>query len=144
MDPDLAAFKSRLRARGYERAAILRDDEFAGVIDLVKRDPRCLMTPPEELRYIEGLLALPFGHLEFFGVVPSRSPTCSCGRRLSALDLISHAIKHKTHDRELIRDTLHGLTNVFELADGGRTADCLACGRPVTAETKFTRDYVYV
>jgi hypothetical protein len=143
MGSDLAELKMELRKAGFARKAILSDSEFAGALERIEGDPRVLTTPAEELRYIEGLLTLPYGHLDLFNVIPKSGPTCECGRTMSALDIVAHAVTRRTHDRELLRDTLLGLSNVFEIAEDGRTADCFKCGRSVTAAHYYTRRYMY-
>jgi hypothetical protein len=140
----LRAFTDRLRGDGFDARAIVSDEEMAAATEAFHREEGVLDTPAEELRYIEGLLNLPMGHLERFSIVPAAGyARCACGRVLSALDLVATALRRRVHDRDLVRDTLLGLTNLVELADGGRAADCFSCGRAVLSSSYWTHGYMY-
>ncbi|MEO9191919.1 MAG: hypothetical protein ABI224_18210 [Acetobacteraceae bacterium] len=137
-------FRNELARKGYASKAILPDAEFARLVAAADADPAIIRTPPDELRYIEGLLELPLGHLKFFCVVPQTGDgVCACGRRMSALDIVSYAVRHAVHSRSLIRDTLIGLRNMFEIAQGGRQGECLNCGRPVVSRVYYSHTYMY-
>ncbi len=67
----------------------------------------------------------------------------SVAASVSALDLVATALRRRVHDRDLVRDTLLGLTNLVELADGGRAADCFSCGRAMLSSSYWTHGYMY-
>ena len=102
-------------------------------------------TPADELRYIEGLLNLPTGpHRAVQGIIPATGHArCACGRVPSALDLVATALRRRIHDRDTVRETVLGLTNLVELADGGRAADCFSCGRRMLSSSYWTNGYMY-
>jgi hypothetical protein len=140
----LRAFTDRLRADGFEARAIVSDEEMATATEAFHREEGILDTPAEELRYIEGLLNLPMGHIERFSIVPAAGHgRCVCGRVPSALDLVATALRRRIHDRDVVRDTLLGLANLVELADGGRAADCFSCGRAMLSSSYWTHGYMY-
>ena len=144
MTAKLDAFKKGLTKAGFERRAVLDDREMARLLKLLGGLPGALETPPEELRYIEGLLDLPLGHVQGFWMVPKPGfETCACGRTPSALDLVAFAYRHRVHDRELIRDTVLGLENLFELADEGRVGECIRCGRRLESGAYWKVGYAY-
>lgn len=74
---------------------VIESSDGATVMIIAQRDPaRYHHTPNEELRYIKGLLNLPFGYIEQFRAVPAEGhERCTCGRTPSALDIIYTALK---------------------------------------------------
>ena len=141
----LDEMKRSLRRAGFTQKAILTDAEMERAGALVRQDPRALETPAEELRYIEGLFNLPLGTISTFMVIPrSGHERCACGRTPSALDVVYYAFARQIHSREMMRDTLLGLTNIFEMSDDGRTAQCFTCGRTNVFETYYKKSYIYV
>src|SRR5580765_6592541 len=124
----LREFTDGLRARGFETKAIVSDEEMAAATEAFHGEEGVIDTPAEELRYIEGLLSLPMGYVERFSIIPASGYSrCACGRVPSALDLVATALRRRIHDREMVRETVLGLTNLVELADGGRAAECFSC-----------------
>jgi hypothetical protein len=140
----LRTFTEGLRSCGFGARAIVSDEEMAAATEAFRGERGVIDTPPEELRYIEGLLNLPMGHIERFSIIPAPGyAQCACGRVPSALDLVATALRRRIHDRDTVRDTLLGLTNLVELADGGRAADCVACGRAMLSSSYWTSRYMY-
>ena len=137
--------KRALRDDGFVTKAVLSDEEMRRATALVRDDERALETPPDELRYIEGLFSLPLGYIPSFVIVPQRGyEQCRCGRTPSALDIVHFAYAKHVHSRDLIRDTLLGYTNVFEIAEGeGRVAECYLCARPMVV-ARYTRHASYM
>jgi hypothetical protein len=87
---------------------------------LATGDKRYKLTPPDELRYIEGLLDLPMGHMKEFGMIAAVGhESCLCGRIPSASDVVVTALKQGIHGKALVRDTLLGAQNIFEMSDAG-------------------------
>ena len=142
---DMEAFKRHLKSKGYTTKVVLDDKTMAQASALVTADKRYKLTPPEELRYMEGLLELPIGHMKEFGIIPAAGhETCGCGRTPSALDIVLTALKQGIHGKALVRETIVGLENVFEMADAGRDAACISCGRLVRAQVyHYKRSYLY-
>jgi hypothetical protein len=96
------------------------------------------------LRFIEGRLDLPMGHLRYFRITAADGrTTCDCGRTTTALDIVSTALVNRTHPLNLMRDALLGFRNTLEFADKGRQGDCYACGRAVLASSYWTTGYMY-
>src|SRR5690349_15947612 len=94
----LQELKDSLRRSGFERKALLSDDEMARAAQLVDKDPRTIETPLEELAFIEGLFNLPLGHLGSFKVIPKAGhEKCQCGRVPSALDVVYTAYAKQIH-----------------------------------------------
>jgi len=117
---------------------------MAQLRDALNAEAGVLSTPPDELRYIEGLAELPFGYLSEFKVIPAPGHAkCACGRTPSALEIVHSALRRRVHDKALIRDTLLGFQNILELAQNGRQGECIACGRPVVMAVYFARSYMY-
>lgn len=140
----LHEFTERLRARGFETRAIVSDEEMAAATKAFHAEEGVLDTPAEELRYIEGLLNLPMGHIERFSIIPAPGHArCTCGRVPSALDLVTTALRRRIHDRDTVRETVLGMTNLVELAAGGRQADCFSCGRRMLSSSYWTNAYMY-
>ena len=84
------------------------------------------------------------GHIERFSIIPAAGyARCACGRVPSALDLVATALRRRIHDRDTVRDTMLGLTNLVELADGGRAAECFSCGRRMISSSYWTHQYMY-
>jgi hypothetical protein len=139
------ALKRHLKSKGYTTKAVLDDKTMERASALVTGDKRYRLTPPDELRYMEGLLDLSMGHIVEFGIIAAKGyETCACGRVPTALDVVLTALKQKIHGKALVRDTLLGLENIFELADGGRDAACLSCGKLVRAAVyNHKRTYLY-
>jgi hypothetical protein len=103
----LEAIKVELTRAGFQKKAILDDSQMRRVTEAVNLQSGIISTPPEELRYIEGLLDLPLGFLKYFKILPAKgSERCACGRVPSAVEIIHTALKHHVHDISLIRDTL--------------------------------------
>jgi hypothetical protein len=144
MNAKVDAYKGRLAKAGFDRRAVLDDREMGRLVKLLGELPGALDTPPEELRYIEGLLDLPLGHIHSFRIVPKPGfEACGCGRTPSALDLVAFAYRRRVHERDLIRDTLLGLENLFELAEDGRVGECIRCGRRLESAVYWTNAYAY-
>lgn len=135
--------KTQLMQTGRTKI-VLGEKDMVQLIEQLNKDKRAIDTPREELRYIEGLFNLPPGFIESFKVIPKPgSEKCECGRVPTALDIVYSAFSKQIHPRELIRDTLIGITNVFEAAKDGRTGECLSCGRPVVMFSYWTNSYAY-
>lgn len=145
MEPtSIANLKENLRRQGYGQRAVVPDHEMTRAQELLDSQPGIVETPAEELRYIEGLLGLPYGHLPRFRVLPAEGyERCACGRTPTALDLVQTAVRKRIHDRDLIRDTLIGFSNLIELAEDGRAAECLNCGRATLSASYWTHAYMY-
>lgn len=62
---------------------------------------------------------------------------------MSALDIVSYAVRHAVHGKSLIRDTLIGFRSTFEIAQGGRQGECLNCGRLVVSRVYYSHAYMY-
>ena len=140
----IAELQRYLKRAGFAQKAILSDEEMERAGNLIRQDPRAIETPVEELRYIEGLANLPLGSITSFLVIPRRGhEKCACGRTPSALDVVSYAFARQIHGRELMRDALLGVTNIFEMSDDGRTTQCITCARPVVFETYYKKEYIY-
>jgi hypothetical protein len=136
--------KRELRERGYTIKALVDDDEFRRVVRLLDEQPDVTDTPSEELRFIEGRLDLPMGHLDHFRITTTNGRGgCECGRVTTALDIVTTALVRQTHQYGLIRGALIGLRNTLEFADNGRQGECYACGRPVVAFSYWTNGYAY-
>ena len=56
---------------------------------------------------------------------------------------MSFSLKRRIHDKELIRDALLGLSNLFEISEGGRDAECYACGRALTFAIYYKKGCMY-
>jgi hypothetical protein len=142
---DIETLKRHLKSKGYATKVVLDDKTMERASALVTGDKRYRLTPPDELRYIEGLLDLPMGHMREFGMIPAAGhETCECGRAPSALDVVATALRQGVHGKALVRDTILGTQNIFEMSDTGRDAACLSCGRLVTAAVyHYKRSYLY-
>jgi len=141
---DMRQLKEELLKKGYTSKAILSDTEFDTLLSGARQDEGVIETPPEELRYIEGLLEIPIGRLRFFCVVPKDGDgICVCGRKMSALDIVNYAVRHGVHGRSLIRDAVIGIQPTFEIAQSGRQGECINCGRPVHTLGYFGHAYIY-
>jgi hypothetical protein len=135
---------SQLSKDGYTQKAILSDDQMSKLIEAFDSQKGVISTPADELRYIDGLVNLPFGYLQEFKVIPSEGHAkCACGRIPSALEIIQTAMKRRIHDVSLIRDTLIGFENLIEIAQSGRQGECISCGRPIVMRGYRTRRYMY-
>ena len=141
----LGDFKDHLERAGFDKKAILSDEEMANVNRILDRDERARDTPPEELRYIEGLFNLPLGHIRSFKIIPKpgHENCSSCGRAASALDIVYFAFSKQIHSRELIRDTLIGSSNIFEISEEGRDGECYRCGERMSSEAYWKVGYGY-
>lgn len=136
--------KDQYRRSGAKNGIKLDDEEIRQIIPLLPQQGVVVETPPEELRYIEGLLRLPLHSISQFSIIPASERTeCPCGRTPTALDLVAHAVEHRVHEERLLRDTLVGVHNVFEFADEGRAAPCQRCGREFLSRSYWTHNYLY-
>ena len=142
---DIASLKRHLRSTGYTTKVVLDDRTMERASALVTDHKGYRLTPPEELRYLEGLLDLPLGHMKEFGVIPAEGhEICACGRAPTALDVVATALRQGIHGKALVRDTIIGLQNIFEMADSGRDASCISCGKLITtAVYHYKRSYLY-
>ena len=142
--PSLQKALSQLNKEGFAQKAILPDDQMSKLIEAFDSQKGVVSTPEDELRYIEGLVNLPFGYLKEFKVIPADGhEKCACGRIPSALEIVQTAIKRRVHDVSIIRDTLIGFENLIEIAQNGRQGECISCGRPVLMAGYRTRTYMY-
>lgn len=141
----LGELKDHLQSSGIDQRAILSDADMINAQVLFDQSDNLVETPPDELRYIEGMFGLPLGFITHFRTIPAPGyERCTCGRIPTALDIVHHAHAKQIHHRELMRDALIGLKNIFEIATSGRTADCFACGRKVVVLAyKINRPYIY-
>lgn len=150
LDPEIpldsiSTLKTFLHGQGYSAKVMLDGPAMDRVTTLVTADKHYQLTPPEELRYIEGLLDLPLGFLKEFGFIPSdETQTCVCGRTPSALDVVHTALSQGIHAKSLIRDTLIGPHHIFEMSATGRDFACASCGnRLVMKVYSSKRKYLY-
>jgi hypothetical protein len=140
----LIAFKERLRRQGFEQKAVISDQEMALASESFDSEEGVTDTPTDELRYIEGLLDLPLGHIDHFKIILAKgSERCACGRTPSALDVVYTALKKRIHDRDIMRDALIGFSNLIELSENGRVAECFNCGRLIVSRSYWTSRYMY-
>ncbi|HEV7671764.1 MAG TPA: hypothetical protein VGS22_24855 [Thermoanaerobaculia bacterium] len=140
----LANLKTQYLKDGFEQRVLVSDAQMAQLLDALNAEPGVIATPPDELRYIEGLAELPFGYLSDFKVIPAPGyEKCACGRRPSALEIVHSALRRRIHDKGLIRDTLLGFQNIFEIAQNGRQGECIACGRAVVMAVYGRISYMY-
>ncbi|MEV6195663.1 hypothetical protein AB0M19_25045 [Streptomyces sp. NPDC051920] len=140
----LDQLKAQYRESGARAGIRLDDTEMRKAISLLPHQGPVVKTPGVELRYIEGLLRLPLDSVVEFSLIRAYGePRCPCGRTPTAMDIVAHAVGHKVHDEQLLRDTVIGVYNVFEFADDGRTAPCQRCGREFTATSYWTHNYLY-
>lgn len=136
--------KQEIRGRGFTTKAFVDDEAFGRITNLLDEQPGRVDTPPEELRFIEGRLDLPMGHLGYFRITtPEGRTVCECGRTTTALDIVSTALAHRIHPHALMRDALIGFRNTLELAEEGRQGECYDCGRAVLASVYWTHRYMY-
>ena len=142
-DAPLVSLKQALKGRGFEQRAIVSDEEMAQAKRILDSLDGIVETPVEELRYIEGLLKLPLGYIDFFRILPKGQRTCACGRTPTALDLVSTALRKQIHNEEIVRDTLIGFSNLIEISEAGRTAECINCGRSFLSSSYWTNGYMY-
>jgi hypothetical protein len=142
---DITALKKFLATRGYTTKIILDDAAMERISNIVTSGSRYRLTPPEELRYLEGLLNLPLYFMTEFGFIPANGyELCECGRTPTALDVVQTALKEGIHSKALVRNTILGRENVFELADAGRQAECISCARQFIVEIyHHKRNYMY-
>ncbi|MEU4425546.1 hypothetical protein AB0F81_33405 [Actinoplanes sp. NPDC024001] len=144
MEKTITDLKESLQREGFDRKAILSGEQMRTAQELLDGSDGALDTPPEELRYIEGLLNLPLGHLKQFRIIPAPGyEQCRCGRTPSALDITATAARNHIHGKEMMRDTLIGFANLFEMAQDGRMAECFGCGRPMLSSSYWTSGYMY-
>jgi hypothetical protein len=140
----LTSFKEEMKSKGFVQKAVVSDEEMNLAKNIFDSQEGIVQTPAEELRYIEGLLRLPFGYINQFAIqFPKGQERCVCGRESSALDIVNTALKKRIHDEAVIRDTIIGLSNIIELSDDGRSAECFDCGRPIFSTSYRTRAYLY-
>ena len=129
---------------GFSQKAIVTDEQMGKLIEAFDKQNGVISTPSDELRYIEGLVELPFSYLSEFKVIPAPGhEKCACGRIPSALEIVNTAVKRKIHDKSLIRDTLIGFENLLEIAQNGRQGECVSCGRAIIMGGYRTRRYMY-
>lgn len=135
---------SQIKKDGFAQSAIVSDEQMARLGEAFNAQKGVIATPPDELRYIEGLTDLPFGYIKAFKVIPAPGhEKCACGRIPSALEIVNTALKRKIHDKTLIRDVLIGMTNIVELAQTGRQGECIACGRTIVMRGYFKKGDMY-
>lgn len=140
----LAKEISQLSEDGFSQKAIVSDEKMKAMSKAFNSQKGVISTPQDELRYIEGLLELPFGHIKEFNVIPKNGQgLCKCGRTLTALDIVYPAVKRRIHDKNLMRDALIGFENLVEIAKDGRQGECVACGRVVIMGGYWTHAYMY-
>lgn len=140
----LAKEISQLSQDGFSQKAIVSDEKMEMLSKAFNSQKGVVSTPPDELRYIEGLLELPFGYIKEFNVIPrSGRKSCKCGRILTALDIVYPAVKRRVHDKNLMRDTLIGFENLVEIAKDGRQGECVSCGRLAIMGGYWTHGYMY-
>jgi hypothetical protein len=133
-----------MRGRGFTTKAFVDNEAFGRIVRLLDEQPERIDTPPDELRFIEGRLDLPMGHLDYFRITTADGRTaCECGRTTTALDIVSTALVRRTHPYSLMRDALIGLRNTIEFAEKGRQGECYVCGRAVLASSYWTHSYLY-
>ena len=65
---------SQLKKDGFTQKAIVSDEQMDRLVEVFDSQKGVIATPPDELRYIEGLTELPFGYLTEFKVIPA--PGC--------------------------------------------------------------------
>ena len=137
-------FKKQLNNEGFTTKAILTDTDFEKIVCMLNNEKGVIKTPNEEIKYIEGLYHLPLGYLKYFHIITdNRETTCSCGRNISALDIVHFAYKHQVHSTNVIRDAFIGFNNLFEIAENGRTGECYGCGKPITVLSYWANRYMY-
>lgn len=135
---------NQIKKDGFTQTAIVSDEQMARLSVAFNAQRGVIATPADELRYIEGLVELPYGYIKEFKVIPAPGhEKCACGRTPTALEIVNTAFKRKIHDKSLIRDTLIGLKNIVEIAQNGRQGECVACGRAVVMRGYFTNAYMY-
>jgi hypothetical protein len=140
----LADLKEKLRAQGFGNKALVTEQEMELATRQANALDGALDTPGDELRYIEGLFNLPLGFIEYFRLVPAKGhERCACGRVPSALDVVHTALRKSIHGKELMRDTLIGFSNIIEMSDDGRTAECFHCSRAVVVSVYWKQGYMY-
>jgi hypothetical protein len=140
----LEDFVQNIRKSGFANKAILSDEDMKRLINILNDRSDVADTPNDELRYLEGMFHIPFGHIEYFRVIPDeRTRVCACGRRPTALDIVNTAYVKRIHERDTIRDSLLGFHNIFELSEEGRRGDCFRCGRVVFLGGYFKQGYAY-
>jgi hypothetical protein len=83
--------KSHLKGKGFKTKVILDDDTMEAASNIVRADKAYTLTPPDELRYIEGLLNLPFQ--------PHRRIWCYTNRRVSRVRMREKAFSPRS-DRD--------------------------------------------
>jgi hypothetical protein len=142
-NPTLQKLVSQFARNGFAQKAIVSDEQMAALSAAFNSEKGVIATPPDELRYIEGLAELPFGYLKEFKVIPAGQGKCVCGRVPTALEIVNTAFKRGIHDKRLIRDTLIGFENILEIAKDGRQGECIVCARPVTMRSYWTHSYMY-
>ena len=120
------------------------EDQMAALAEAFDRHEALVYTPPDELRYIEGLADLPLRKIEEFNVIPAPgSERCDCGRVPTAADVVATALRRHIHEKSMIRNTLLGTETIVERADQGREAECLDCGRKITLLGYRKKSYIY-
>ncbi|MDQ0784786.1 hypothetical protein QFZ63_000279 [Streptomyces sp. B3I7] len=140
----LEQLKAQYRKSGARAGIKLDDTEMRSAISLLADHGPVVKAPGAELRYIEGLLRLPLDSIVDFAIIPASGQSrCPCGRTPTALDIVAHAVAHRVHEEQLLRDTVIGVYNLFEFADEGRTAPCQRCNREFTASGYWTDNYMY-
>lgn len=142
---NLDELKDELKKQGFDQKAVLDDADMANAASIFDQNPDVIDTPDNELRYIEGLFSLPLGYLTEFKIIPKPGyQKCQCGRTPTALDVVHYAYAKHVHSKDLIRDTLIGFSNLFEMSTTGRTTECYSCGRKIEVLSyRRTRRYIY-
>ena len=91
---------SQLKKDGFTQKAIVSDEQMDRLVEVFDSQKGVIATPPDELRYIEGLTELPFGYLTEFKVIPAPGhEKCACGRTPSALEIVTRPTKNMTAHR---------------------------------------------
>jgi hypothetical protein len=135
----------KARSAGYLGKMIISDKEMSEAQAEGMKLHGVRAAPVEDLRYIEGLLDLPYGFVKSFFCIPdSASSVCSCGREPSPADIVAYALRKNIHSKQVIRDAVIGLENIFEPSEGGREAPCLKCGSIIRLSGYWTHRYYYV
>jgi hypothetical protein len=134
----------KAESKNYAGKMVIDDARMWRVREEVSSNKNLRSTPDGDLRFIEGLLDIPYGHIREFSCVPdAASQTCVCGRQPNAADVVAFAVRRNIHARQTIRDALLGLENIYEPSADGREAACLKCSHKIRMMIYFGQNYVY-